>query len=102
MPGLNPYIDDPWLDKGIDYNTVNFNDLWMAILLVFEALTLEGWGTQMHRLIQAGHSAYAIVFFLIVIAFGAYFIINLILAVIMGSFEKFEEHEMYLRNLAAD
>jgi hypothetical protein len=29
-----------------------------------------------------------------VIAFGAYFIINLILAVIMGSFSKFDQKEM--------
>lgn len=36
----------------------------------------------------------AIVFYIFLIAFGSYFILNLILAVIMGSFTKFENQEI--------
>lgn len=48
----------------------------------------------MFFLIEAGYSGLAIVFYIFLIAFGSYFILNLILAVIMGSFTKFENQEI--------
>jgi len=48
----------------------------------------------MFFLIEAGFSGLAIVFYIFLIAFGSYFILNLILAVIMGSFTKFENQEI--------
>lgn len=72
------------------YNTVNYNNIIVAMVTIFEALTLEGWSTQMFFLIDAGEMNLSIGFYLLLIAFGSYFILNLILAVIMGSFSKFE------------
>lgn len=34
------------------------------------------------------------IFYILIVIFGSYFILNLILAVIMGSFTKFENQEM--------
>ena len=82
--------DDPWRDPLIHYNTINFNNLGNAISTIFEALTLEGWSTQMYFLIDAGIAQLSIGFYLLLVIFGSYFILNLILAVIMGSFTKFE------------
>ena len=90
---VDPLIDNPWQDKSIEYNTVNFNELWSAMVLVFEALTLEGWSTQMKRQIEAGNGPVAVPFFLMLIVFGAYFILNLNLAVIMASFTRYEQME---------
>ena len=42
-PRLDPLMDDPWNDPLISYNTVNFNELWSTMILVFETLTLESW-----------------------------------------------------------
>ena len=56
----------------------------------------------MQRLIRSGNDVYAVLFFIIVVAFGAYFIINLILAVIMASFSKFEDKEIELARVAAE
>lgn len=61
---------------------------------MFEALTLEGWSTQMENIVNSGNSGIGITFYLLLIAFGSYFILNLILAVIMGSFTKFENKEI--------
>ena len=61
---------------------------------VFEALTLEGWSVQMENIINTGNLELATCFYLLLIAFGSYFILNLILAVIMGSFTKFENKEI--------
>ena len=39
------YDYDPWRDEIILYNSVNFNNILVAVVAVFEALTLEGWST---------------------------------------------------------
>ena len=88
------YDYDPWRDEIILYNSVNFNNILVAVVAVFEALTLEGWSTQMENLVDSGVGELAIIFYLLVVAFGSYFILNLILAVIMGSFTKFEKQEI--------
>ena len=76
------------------YNAINFNDLYRAVVCVFETLTMEGWSTQMINLMESGQEVEAVLFYLLQIAFGSYFILNLILAVIMGSFSKFEQKEI--------
>lgn len=75
------------------YNTLNFNNLFNAMVVIFEAITLEGWSTQMFNLIDSGNGTFSVVFYLLIVAFGSYFIVNLILAVILGSFSKFENQE---------
>ena len=94
FPELDQFIDDSWTDEVIQHNTINFNNIFVAIVIIFEALTLEGWSVQMSFLIDAGEGTIAIAFYLLLIAFGSYFILNLILAVIMGSFSKFENQEI--------
>ena len=90
----NFYDYDPWRDEKILYNSVNFNNILVAVVAVFEALTLEGWSIQMENLVDSGVGELAVIFYLLVVAFGSYFILNLILAVIMGSFTKFEKQEI--------
>jgi hypothetical protein len=65
--------------------------LIIAIFTVFEALTLEGWSLQMNNLRKSGAGTIAVTFYMLIISFGSYFVLNLILAVIMGSFTKFEK-----------
>ena len=48
----------------------------------------------MENLVDSGNGELAVIFYLLVVAFGSYFILNLILAVIMGSFTKFEKQEI--------
>ena len=91
---LDVTADDPWNDALIGYNTNNFNNIGQSIVLIFEALTLEGWSTQFQNLNRSGDDVMHYIFLLILIFFGSYFIINLILAVIMGSFTKFENKEI--------
>ena len=48
----------------------------------------------MFHLIDSGNATIGIIFYLTLVIFGSYFILNLILAVIMGSFTKFENQEL--------
>lgn len=73
---------------------MNFDNIIYAMITIFEALTLEGWSLQMYALMDSGNEVLAIIFYMILITFGSYFILNLILAVIMGSFTKFENQEL--------
>ena len=90
-------IDKPWDDPITLHNTINFNNIIVAIMTIFEALTLEGWSTQMFLLMDSGDTLLCITFYLLLISFGSYFILNLILAVILGSFSKFERAEFEKR-----
>ena len=85
-------IDDPWADQKTNYNTNNFNNIITAIIAIFEALTLEGWSHQMHILIESGNGVLAISFYLLLVTFGSYFILNLILAVIMDAFDDVDNN----------
>jgi hypothetical protein len=87
-------MDEAWDDPGIRYDAVNFNDLLSAGGMIFEALTLEGWAEQLYNLQDAGHGTFAVFFYLMLVAFGSYFVLNLILAVIMASFSKQENQEI--------
>ena len=64
------------------------------MVLIFETLTLEGWSSKLKYLVDSGQLILGSSFFFIIIAFGSYFIINLILAVIMSSFSRFENKEI--------
>ena len=48
----------------------------------------------MFRIIGSGNAVIGILYYLFLVVFGSYFIFNLILAVIMGSFTKFENQEI--------
>lgn len=63
------------------------------MITVFEALSLEGWSNQMYNLMDTGNYWLGIVYYLFIVSFGSYFILNLILAVIMGSFTKYENDQ---------
>ena len=47
----------------------------------------------MNFMIDTGNGRIAVGFYMMLVIFGSYFILNLILAVIMGSFTKFENQE---------
>ena len=48
----------------------------------------------MFRIISTGNIILGLCYYLCLVIFGSYFIFNLILAVIMGSFTKFENQEI--------
>ena len=56
----------------------------------------------MYFMMDTGSGAIAICFYLLLVVFGSYFILNLILAVIMGSFTKFENQEIETKIIEAE
>ena len=70
-----------------NYGTVNFDNIFISIIMVFQILTLEGW-TQILEWNQRSFSYLCILFYIPLIFLGSYLIMNLSLAIITSSFTK--------------
>ena len=70
----------------IFYDIVNFNNIGNAGVLIFQMVTLEGWTDILYNYMDSSNSFLAAVFFVSIVIFGAFVLMNLILAQIMHSF----------------
>jgi hypothetical protein len=59
-------------------------------LTIFQVITLEGWVKIMYLLGDSTNILFSAIFFISLVLFGSFFILNLILAVIMGKFTEFD------------
>ena len=67
-------------------NGVNsFDNILWAFITIFQCISLEGWVDNMYML-QDGMAPWVVVYFIPLILLGAFFVINLFLAVIFDSF----------------
>ena len=58
------------------------------MVTIFVMITLEGWSGLMYNLSDASTSWMAIIFCLLLVIVGSFFLLNVILAVIMDSFTE--------------
>ena len=63
----------------------NFDNIFNSIITVFQCVTLEGWGFIMDSLWKAMNVS-AVIFFVPLVIIGAFFLLNLTLAVIKSKF----------------
>lgn len=89
MPHENPLM-----------GSFNFDDILHSILNIFQVITLEGWTDMMYIMRDATHSKYSDAFFITCVLFGAFFVLNLMIAVqftYLG--EAFDEDERRQKEL---
>eukprot|EP01060_Flectonema_neradi_P021252 TRINITY_DN2879_c0_g1_i1.p1 TRINITY_DN2879_c0_g1~~TRINITY_DN2879_c0_g1_i1.p1 ORF type:complete len:2846 (+),score=449.60 TRINITY_DN2879_c0_g1_i1:87-8624(+) len=89
----------------------NFDHVGSSFLVVMQCLTLDDWVTHMYN-VQDGWSPFAALYFVLLTLLGAYFILNLVLAVVTDSFTRFaiedvdekltEARESMAKKLAAE
>ena len=79
---LSANIDNPIEDELIDYGVTSFDNLFKAMLTVFQMITLEGWTKIMYNLMDSNMTWMAIVFSISLILVGSFFLLNVILAVL--------------------
>jgi len=80
--------EDAKNDDLIAFDYSNFNNLGMAMVTIFVMITLEGWSGLMYNLSDASTAWMAIIFCLLLVIVGSFFLLNVILAVIMDSFTE--------------
>lgn len=70
-----------------NFDTTNFDNIFWALLNVFQCITLEGW-SEIMVMYQKVYSPFTIFFFVPMVFIGAFFLLNLTLAVIQSSYSQ--------------
>ena len=89
--GLNVEIDDVINDESIDFGIAVFDNLGIGFITVFQMITLEGWTKIMYNMMDSNISWMAILFCILLIILGSFFLLNVILAVIAEGLDKVDE-----------
>lgn len=78
----------------ISYGIPNFNNLGNSMLLIMSLVSTDGWSQFMYNFIDVDHPAIGIIYSLIMIVIGNFFLMNLILAVIMDTYVIYQERDI--------
>lgn len=68
-----------------------FDHLPIALITIFQMITLEGWTKIMYNLMDSNIQWMAIIFSVMLIVFGSFFLLNLILAVLSEALRNVDE-----------
>lgn len=85
-----------------NFGTVNFDNIFISHIMIFQIITLEGW-TDILMWTQQSFSYYSILYFIPLVFIGATLILNLTLAIITSSFfdaMKAERESQQIEKLA--
>lgn len=74
-------------DSGRGASVAGFDNAALGMLTVFQCATLAGWAQVMYRVMDAGAET-AVPYFVLLVFFGPYFVVNLFLAVLKTKFGK--------------
>ena len=95
MCGYDPCPDNYTCGRLIsnpNFDIINFDTIFYSFLMIFQCITLEGWTTIMNYVIRS-FSIYTFIFFIVLVWIGAYFLVNLTLAVISTKFKEAQDHK---------
>ncbi|XP_028397956.1 voltage-dependent L-type calcium channel subunit alpha-1D-like [Dendronephthya gigantea] len=87
--GAGEVCRGPW--DGPNSGITNFDNIGLACLTVFQCITLEGWTDVMYSINNVSGSAWPWIYFVTLIIWGSFFVLNLILGVLSGEFAKEKE-----------
>ncbi|XP_067614168.1 muscle calcium channel subunit alpha-1 [Eurosta solidaginis] len=73
---------------GPNHGITNFDNFGLAMLTVFQCITLEGWTDVLYNIQDAMGSTWQWIYFVSMVILGAFFVMNLILGVLSGEFSK--------------
>lgn len=74
--------------KGPNYGITNFDNIGLACMTVFQCITLEGWTDVLYMINDAVGNSWPWVYFVTLIIWGSFFVLNLVLGVLSGEFAK--------------
>lgn len=63
------------------YGVTSFNNILKSVLNIFIIITLEGWTDIMYKIRSATGTVAYDIFFILVVIFGSFFVLNLMVAV---------------------
>jgi len=75
-----------------NYGVTNFDNLGYSFLTIFQFVTLEGW-SEVQRDIQITYTRHIWTLFMVIVLSGAFFLLNLTLAVINSKFTESQNRQ---------
>ena len=76
----------------ISYGIITFDNIGVALITIFQMITLEGWTDLMYNLSDASLPWMAVAFCCLLVMIGSFFLLNVILAVIMSAFDEVDKN----------
>lgn len=70
--------------EGPNKGITNFDNFGLAMLTVFQCVTLEGWTDMLYHIQDAMGNSWQWIYFISMVILGAFFVMNLILGVLSG------------------
>ncbi|XP_070193049.1 muscle calcium channel subunit alpha-1-like isoform X2 [Littorina saxatilis] len=83
------FCDKGW--EGPNWGITNFDNFGLAMLTVFQCITMEGWTDVMYYVNDAVGTEWPWIYFISLIIIGSFFVLNLVLGVLSGEFSKERE-----------
>ncbi|XP_050430003.1 voltage-dependent calcium channel type A subunit alpha-1 isoform X6 [Adelges cooleyi] len=87
--------------EGPNYGITSFDNIGLAMLTVFQCITMEGWTTILYWMNDAYGVLFNWIYFVPLIILGSFFMLNLVLGVLSGEFakerEKVENRQTFLK-----
>ncbi|KAG9477806.1 hypothetical protein GDO78_013012, partial [Eleutherodactylus coqui] len=77
--------------EGPNGGITNFDNFFFAMLTVFQCITMEGWTDVLYWMQDAMGHELPWVYFVSLVIFGSFFVLNLVLGVLSGEFSKERE-----------
>ena len=77
--------------EAIMYGIPGFDNVAQGFLTIFQILTLESWVYLMYNYSDTGSAEISVIFFVLVVLLGAFFTMNLVLAIIVDTFKDLSE-----------
>ncbi|XP_043196531.1 muscle calcium channel subunit alpha-1-like [Amphibalanus amphitrite] len=77
--------------EGPNFGITNFDNFGLAMLTVFQCITMEGWTDILYDINDALGNSWPWIYFISLIVMGSFFVLNLVLGVLSGEFSKERE-----------
>ena len=75
------------------YNVMNFDNILYSLIMVFQCITLQAWSGIMFSVVRV-FNPWSEIYFILIVIFGAFFLLNLTLAVIKTKFTDTQRVKM--------
>ncbi|KOO27419.1 voltage-gated ion channel superfamily, partial [Chrysochromulina tobinii] len=90
-----------YFEDNINYGATNFDNFGWAIIQVFQTITFDGWTPTMYAVLNTTGQPLVLVYFLLLVVLGGFFIVNLFLAVLFQEFSEAQAGEKAIAEQAA-
>jgi len=79
--------------ESLNWGFIVFDNIGLGLLAIFQSITLEGWTVIMYQTMDVYTPFVGGLYFIVLVMFGSFFLLNLTLAVIWENFSKGQEEQ---------